>query len=101
MIRHHRIIELEAMLKKDGVPMDKLKDAFVLVNREVLKQPELVEIMGASDIGLVTKAAQRLLDIKLADMAKPKKKTAPKSAKAKIAAMMKEAKEDIGDDDWG
>ena len=109
---HPRLIELETMLHEDGVPMDKLKEAFILVNKEVLRHPELVEVMAASDIGIVTATAKRLLNIKLetkVNKAKKPAKATTKSAKAELAAMLREATaptndktlEDKVEQDWG
>lgn len=108
-IPHPRIQELEDMLQQDGVPMEELKEAFILVNKEVLRHAELVEVMGASEIGVVTATAKRLLNVKI-ETAGAKKKSAGKggvkkklSAKAEIAAMLREATTgtDSTKEDWG
>lgn len=99
-IPHPRIAELEALLAEDGVPMEKLKDAFILVNKEVLRHAELVEAMGAEEIGAVTAAAKRLLNIKIETAAKKTTKTAAVKTRIKQAT----AKVDLAAttaDDWG
>lgn len=109
-VPHPRLIALEALLKADGVPLEELKDAFHTVNVEVLRHAELVELMGAPEVGLVTQAAQRLLNTKLADsVAKSSgaKKSTAKTAKGKIAALLRDNKTDVDldekeeADDWG
>lgn len=101
--RHYRVIELEEALAQEGLPLEQLKESFILVNIEVLKHPELVELMGAEEIGLVTQAASRLLDMKLAPKKEKKEKKEKKvpSAKAQIAAIAKAAKEtEEEEEDW-
>lgn len=97
---HPRITELEALLEDDGVPMEDLKEAFILVNKEVCKHAELMEQMGAAEIGLVTAAARRIRNIKLETTENKKKSSTPKKSKAKTArgqinAILKDAQKDI------
>ena len=88
---HPALVKLQERLEADGVPLEKLKESFVLVNKEVLRHAELVEVMGAVEIGLVTQAAQKLRNLKLAVEAKPKAKAKAKSVKAQLAAKAREA----------
>ena len=97
---HPRLATLAELLHEDGVPLTELRDAFILVNKEVLRHAKLVEMMGAPEIGLVTKAAERLLNLKLETESKSKRKSGSKAktGAGALKAMQKKYASSSGND---